>query len=270
MPTDLFVRRALLWLKWSSAEARHDHLLAELRLPALPAALGDKTLDDVRSRHGAPDLQRRGTDLGRAGRGVPRSHGAVRPAARRDVPGVRPRRGLARGQLPGAGRGRTGTSRWTAARSASARRRGSSPRAIRPRSGLMCEGTPIPFASVRLVDDAGARGAAGHGRPPADPRRQRHARLFREPGGQRRGVHGGRLAAHRRSRARARRRALRHGPRRRKSSSSTARTTTRTTSRHVLQAEPGLELGKVVAAGARDAGLGRPTNSCCSCCIAAT
>ena len=38
----------------------------------------------------------------------------------------------------------------------------------------------------------------------------------------------------------------------------------------VLQHEPGLELGKVVAAGVRSPRRRRPTSSCCSCCTAAT
>ena len=37
MPTDLFVRRALLWMKFAVGQARDGHLLAELRLPAFPA-----------------------------------------------------------------------------------------------------------------------------------------------------------------------------------------------------------------------------------------
>ncbi len=36
MPTELFVRRPLLWLTLASARARHDPVLAELRLPPLP------------------------------------------------------------------------------------------------------------------------------------------------------------------------------------------------------------------------------------------
>ena len=63
MPTDLFVRRALLWMKFASDKRRHPHLLAELRLPALPAGARRQ---DARGRgplDRAADLQRRRTDL---------------------------------------------------------------------------------------------------------------------------------------------------------------------------------------------------------------
>ena len=40
MPTELFVRRPLLWLQIGLEEARDHHLLAEFRLPALPQGAG--------------------------------------------------------------------------------------------------------------------------------------------------------------------------------------------------------------------------------------
>jgi hypothetical protein len=40
MPTELFVRRPLLWLQFASESARHHPVLAELRLPALPQGAG--------------------------------------------------------------------------------------------------------------------------------------------------------------------------------------------------------------------------------------
>ena len=40
MPTELFVRRPLLWLQFAARRARHDPVLAELRLPPLSQGAG--------------------------------------------------------------------------------------------------------------------------------------------------------------------------------------------------------------------------------------
>ena len=85
MPTELFVRRPLLWMNCLEPEARHDHVLAEFRLPALPEGAGRQALDGTRPVVRAADLQRRRTHLGGALPGVHRALAAVRTRAAVDV-----------------------------------------------------------------------------------------------------------------------------------------------------------------------------------------
>ncbi len=74
MPTELFIRRPLLWLQFATQEAGDDHVLPELRLQALPEGAGRSLDRGARSLLRAPDLQRRRADLGRAVRRVPDAH----------------------------------------------------------------------------------------------------------------------------------------------------------------------------------------------------
>ena len=59
MPTDLFVRRPILWLQMAVEEARHPHLLSELRLPAPIEGSGEPQARRRRPVEHPPDLQRR-------------------------------------------------------------------------------------------------------------------------------------------------------------------------------------------------------------------
>ncbi len=96
---------------------------------------------------------------------------------------------------------------------------------------LMCDGQPSRTAKCSIAGDDDAPLPDGHSGPRAHPRRERHARLFREPGSERRRLHGRWLAAHRRPRPRCTRASCTSPAAPRRSSSSTARTITRTTSR---------------------------------------
>ncbi len=58
MPTELFVRRPLLWLQTRRQETRHHYLLAELRLPAFSESIGRSPARDHRSVIDSFDLQR--------------------------------------------------------------------------------------------------------------------------------------------------------------------------------------------------------------------
>ena len=189
MPTDLFVRRALLWMKCRSGKARHDHLLAQLRLPALPARARRQDARRRGPRHGAPDVQRRRTDLRRTGRGVPRSHGA-RTACKRNA--MFPVYGLAEASLavsfpaPGSMYKYITVDR----RSLGVGATGAAGRGERPDRAQAHVRRPAD--SVRERQAASTTRAT---RSPPDTvghlliaRRQRHARLLREPGGQRRGA----------------------------------------------------------------------------------
>ena len=98
MPTDLFVRRPLLWLQMASREARDPHLLAELRLPALPqgarraGAWRTSTCRASARSTTAPSrspcelcnefMQRARLHRAQAPRHVSRSTGSPRPASR--------------------------------------------------------------------------------------------------------------------------------------------------------------------------------------------
>ncbi len=64
MPTELFVRRPLLWLQVASKKRVTHHLLAEFRLSAFPEGAGRPAPRGGRSVLDTPDLQRRRADLG--------------------------------------------------------------------------------------------------------------------------------------------------------------------------------------------------------------
>ena len=120
MPTDLFVRRALLWLKFASAKRVTLTCSPNFGYRHFLRALGDKTLEGLDLSSRAADLQRRRADFRRARRRIPRPPGALRPAAH--VPCC-PVYGLAEASLavalPASRIGCTATSRSIAARSAS-------------------------------------------------------------------------------------------------------------------------------------------------------
>ena len=103
MPTELFVRRPLLWLHARLAQARHHPVLAQLRLPALPEGAGrapDRRPGSVRRCacifNGAEPISVELCDefLDRLA--------PAKLAAQRDVPGVRAGGSLAGRELPAA------------------------------------------------------------------------------------------------------------------------------------------------------------------------
>ena len=103
MPTELFIRRPLLWPKFASERRATILSSPNFGYRHFLKVLGDRSLEGVDLQRRAADLQRRRADLGRALRRVHGPHGAVRPEAHRDVPGLRARRGDARDDLPRAG-----------------------------------------------------------------------------------------------------------------------------------------------------------------------
>ncbi len=96
MPTDLFVRRAVLWMKFAAQKKVTVTCSPNFGYRHFLRALGDKALDDVDLSARSIDLQRRRADLGRTGGGIPRSPGPERPRTLGDVPGLRSRRSVAR------------------------------------------------------------------------------------------------------------------------------------------------------------------------------
>ena len=132
----------------------------------------------------------------------------------------------------------------------------------------MCEGKPIPYTSVRMVDDSGAEvpdGTVGHLLMRGDnvtagyfQNPEANAAAFTADGWLRTGdlalLHAGELYVTGRSKEIIFVNGQNYYPHDLEA---------------VLQAEPGLELGKVIAAGARRPPP-PPTNSCCSCCTGAT
>ena len=66
MPTDLFVRRPLLWLQLASTQAGDSHLLAEFRLSPFSQGVGQPPAGERRPVVHPLDLQRRRADLGAA------------------------------------------------------------------------------------------------------------------------------------------------------------------------------------------------------------
>ena len=94
MPTALFVRRPGLWIAKTSRAQGQRHVLAELRLHALPASRTipprSPALDlSARAHH----LQRRGAHRRRPVPRIPRGARARAPRAERDVSGLWPGRG---------------------------------------------------------------------------------------------------------------------------------------------------------------------------------
>ena len=103
MPTELYVRRPLLWLNIASEQSRHHPVLAELRLPPLPEGAGRSLARADRPFGRAAHLQWRRAHFTGA---VRRIHGPAvlgRPQAQCDVPGVRPCRSIAGREFSAAG-----------------------------------------------------------------------------------------------------------------------------------------------------------------------
>ena len=102
MPTDLFVRRALLWLKWSSQKRVTVTCSPNFGYRHCLRALGDKHARRRLARFHAPVVQRRRAHLGGTRRGIPRPARAVWSPALGDVSGLWPGRGFACRQFSGA------------------------------------------------------------------------------------------------------------------------------------------------------------------------
>jgi acyl-CoA synthetase (AMP-forming)/AMP-acid ligase II/acyl carrier protein len=161
MPTDLFVRRALLWLKFASAKRVTITCSPNFGYRHLLRALGDKTLDDVDLGsvrmifNGAEPIS---VDLADEFLDRMAPYGLRRNA-------MYPVYGLAEASLavafpaPGSDyRYLTVDRRSLGVGSAARIVEAADPNALK----LMCEGRPIPYTSVRLIDDAGVEVAPDH------------------------------------------------------------------------------------------------------------
>jgi acyl-CoA synthetase (AMP-forming)/AMP-acid ligase II len=164
MPTDLFVRRALLWLKWCSEKRITLTCSPNFGYRHCLRALGDKSLDDhdlsaVRLIfNGAEPIS---VELAEEFLDRLAPHGLRRTA-------MYPVYGLAEASLavsfpePGSRYRYITVDRRSLGVGTAARLvEPSDPTALK----LMCEGKPIPYTQVRLVDDAGmdvTAGTVGH------------------------------------------------------------------------------------------------------------
>lgn len=164
MPTDLFVRRALMWLKWSSEKRVTITCSPNFGYRHCLRALGDKTLDGVRLDsvrllfNGAEPIS---VELAEEFLERLAPYGLARNA-------MFPVYGLAEASLAvsfpvlGSAYKYITVDRRSLGIGAEARRvPASDPTALR----LMCEGRAIPFTTVKLVDDAGSEcgpGRVGH------------------------------------------------------------------------------------------------------------
>jgi acyl-CoA synthetase (AMP-forming)/AMP-acid ligase II/acyl carrier protein len=249
MPTDLFVRRALLWLKWSSAKRVTVTCSPNFGYRHCLKALGDKTLEnhDLSSIrllfNGAEPIS---VELAEEFLDRLAPYGLRRTA-------MFPVYGLAEASLAVSFppvdtlyRYITVDRRSLGVGSAARHVEATDPTALK----LMCEGKPIPFTSVKLVDDTGAElpsGTVGHlliqgenvtrgyFRNPEE-----NAAVLTADGWLRTGdlalEHGGELYVTGRSKEIIFVNGQNYYPHDLES---------------VLQSEPGLELGKVIAASAR-------------------
>ena len=164
MPTDLFVRRALLWLRWNWSKKVTITCSPNFGYRHCLRALGDKTLDghDLSSMrlifNGAEPIS---VELAEEFLERMAPYGLKRTA-------MYPVYGLAEASLavsfpePGSPYRYVTVDRRTLGV-------GSAARQVSPDDAtalkLMCEGKPIPFTSVKLVDDAGSavpEGTVGH------------------------------------------------------------------------------------------------------------
>jgi len=160
MPTDLFVRRALMWLKWSWQKRVTVTCSPNFGYRHCLRALGDKTLDghDLSSIrlvfNGAEPIS---VELAEEFLDKLAPYGLRRSA-------MFPVYGLAEASLAVAFPLPGSTYRYITVdrRSLGV---GSAARMVEPGDPtalkLMCEGKPIPFTAVKLVDDAGAEVPAG-------------------------------------------------------------------------------------------------------------
>jgi len=160
MPTDLFVRRALLWMKFAADKRVTLTCSPNFGYRHFLRALGDKTLEGVDLAavrlifNGAEPIS---VDLAEEFLDAMAPYGLRRNA-------MFPVYGLAEASLgvcfppPGADyRYLTVDRRSLGVGAAAERVAAGDPNAIK----LMCEGKPIPYTSVKLVDDAGAEVAEG-------------------------------------------------------------------------------------------------------------
>jgi acyl-CoA synthetase (AMP-forming)/AMP-acid ligase II/acyl carrier protein len=251
MPTDLFVRRALLWLKWASEKRVTLTCSPNFGYRHCLRALGDKTLEnhDLSSVrlvfNGAEPIA---VELAEEFLDRLQPYGLARTA-------MYPVYGLAEASLavsfpvPGSTYRYITVDRRSLGVGAIARHvAATDPTALR----LMCEGRPIPYTSVRIVDDSGIEvpdGTVGHLLLQGDnvtagyfKNPQANAEAFTTDGWLRTGdlalLHAGELYVTGRSKEIIFVNGQNYYPHDLEA---------------VLQAEPGLELGKVVAAGARPA-----------------
>jgi acyl-CoA synthetase (AMP-forming)/AMP-acid ligase II/acyl carrier protein len=164
MPTDLFVRRALLWMKFASDKRATLTCSPNFGYRHFLRALGDKTLDGVDLApvrlifNGAEPIS---VDLAEEFLGRTAPYGLRRTA-------MFPVYGLAEASLavsfppPGSAyRYITVDRRSLGVGAAALQVSGEDPNALK----LMCEGKPIPYTTVKLVDDAGtevAEDMVGH------------------------------------------------------------------------------------------------------------
>jgi acyl-CoA synthetase (AMP-forming)/AMP-acid ligase II/acyl carrier protein len=164
MPTDLFVRRALLWLKWSSQKRVTLTCSPNFGYRHCLRALGDKTLEqhDLSSIrlvfNGAEPIS---VELAEEFLDRLAPYGLKRNA-------MYPVYGLAEASLavsfpqPGSAyRYITVDRRSLGVGSAAQQVAADDPAALK----LMCEGRPIPYTEVQLIDDGGAQvppGTVGH------------------------------------------------------------------------------------------------------------
>ena len=156
MPTDLFVRRALMWLKWSSEKGVTVTCSPNFGYRHCLRALGDKTLDDVRLDkvrlmfNGAEPIS---VELAEEFLERMAPYGLQRGT-------MFPVYGLAEASLaiafPALGsmyKYVTVDRRSLGVGSRARFLAGGEPTGLR----IMCEGRAIPYAKVRLVDDSGAQ-----------------------------------------------------------------------------------------------------------------
>jgi len=164
MPTDLFVRRALLWMKFASDKRATLTCSPNFGYRHFLRALGDKTLDGVDLAtvrlifNGAEPIS---VDLAEEFLGRMEPYGLRRVA-------MYPVYGLAEASLavsfppPGSAyRYITVDRRSLGVGAVAVQVSEQDPNALK----LMCEGKPIPYTTVKLVDDAGtevAEGRVGH------------------------------------------------------------------------------------------------------------
>jgi acyl-CoA synthetase (AMP-forming)/AMP-acid ligase II/acyl carrier protein len=161
MPTDLFVRRALLWMKFAAAKRVTITCSPNFGYRHFLRALGEKTLDGVDLS--AVRLIFNGAE--------PISVELVEEFLERMAPyglarnAMFPVYGLAEASLavsfptPGSGHRYLTVDRRSMGPGSPVRIIGANdPGALK----LMCEGQPIPYTRVKLVDDAGVEVAPGH------------------------------------------------------------------------------------------------------------
>ena len=102
MPTELFVRRPLLWLQMASKKRVTLTCSPNFGYRHFLKVLGGRSLENVDLSCDPRDLQRRRADLGAALQRVHADARLHRAQHQRDVSGVRPGGSLSRGRVSGA------------------------------------------------------------------------------------------------------------------------------------------------------------------------